>query len=164
VSAIVLIALTSLLAACASATRDNAVDARSPAVVAVAPEVRDACDRVHEIIASTPGLSVDRRDGSFHDEVFDRDFFGCVLDYSGTFSALTSDHDPSSRLHDVLGRKGWEEMLDHSADGPDGTRFAFRKGAVACFFEGRWDGGAAGDPDLPPQDWYKVFAGCTQAP
>jgi hypothetical protein len=59
---------------------------------------------------------------------------------------------------------GWEEMLDHSADGPDGTVFAFRRGGVACFFRGEWDGGADDDPEIPAGDWYKVHTGCTQAP
>ena len=166
--AVVATALLSALCACAPRNAD--VRAPSAAVqkpsraLSVAPEVRAACDRMYEIAAPLPGVSVVRHDGSFNDAILDRDFFGCVLDFSGNFAPLKGGPEPASALHQTLAGEGWEEIFDHSADGPDGTLFAFRKGAVTCFFEGRWDSGAVGDPELPPEDWYKVFAGCTQAP
>lgn len=51
-------------------------------------------------------------------------------------------------------------MAAYSADGTDGTSFAFRKAGVACLVRGTWDGGAAGDPRSPAEDWYKVAVFC----
>jgi len=52
-------------------------------------------------------------------------------------------------------------MAAYSADGRDGTSFAFRKARVACLVRGTWDGGAADDPKIPAMDWYKVAVFCT---
>jgi len=52
-------------------------------------------------------------------------------------------------------------MPAYSADGKDGTSFAYRKAGVACFARGTWDGGADGEPEIPPMDWYKVTFFCT---
>ena len=52
-------------------------------------------------------------------------------------------------------------MASYSADGKDGTAFAFRKSAVACLVRGEWNGGADGEPPIPGEDWYKVAVLCT---
>ena len=52
-------------------------------------------------------------------------------------------------------------MAAYSADGTDGTSFAFRKASVACLVRGTWDGGAADDPRIPARDWYRVTVFCT---
>jgi hypothetical protein len=52
-------------------------------------------------------------------------------------------------------------MMAYSADGTDGTSFAYRKEGVACLVRGQWNGGAAGEPEIPAEDWYKVTVLCT---
>ena len=52
-------------------------------------------------------------------------------------------------------------MPAYSADGKDGTSFAFRKARVACLVRCEWNGGADGEPEIPAEDWYKVAVLCT---
>lgn len=56
-----------------------------------------------------------------------------------------------------------QELPEFSADGHDGTSFAFRKGGAACFARGEWDGGADGEPEMPAADPYKVIVFCGEA-
>ena len=56
--------------------------------------------------------------------------------------------------------RGWQEEVNHSADGPDGTLFAYVRDGVICIFEGRWDGGDDSDPSVKPDDEYKGAGHC----
>jgi hypothetical protein len=123
-------------------------------------EVRAACDMAYRIATNTPGASVRRRTGTFADETLRRPVFGCGLDIAGSFKRAEKTGDASVRLRDSFMGAEWQEMGAYGADGTDGTSFAFRKGAVACLARGMWNGGAD-DPQVPPEDWYKVAFFCT---
>jgi hypothetical protein len=128
---------------------------------AVKSAVRSACDAAYAIAANTSGVSVLRRTGSFRDETLQKTVFGCGLAISGSFDQAGATGDAASRLHQSFYDQGWQEMPAYSADGTDGTSFAFRKAGVACLVRGKWDGGSADDPDIPAQDWYQVEVFCT---
>jgi hypothetical protein len=123
--------------------------------------VRTACDLAYRIAAKTPGVSVRRRTGTFTDETLRAPVFGCGLAISGSFARAEKTGDASVRLRQAFMDSAWEEMGAYGADGTDGTSFAFRKGGVACFARGTWNGGADGEPEIPPEDWYKVTFFCT---
>jgi hypothetical protein len=126
-------------------------------------EVRVGCDMSYRIATSTPGASVKRRTGTFADETLRRPVFGCGLDISGSFKRAEKTGDASVRLRDSFMDAQWQEMGAYGADGTDGTSFAFRRGTVACLVRGTWNGGAD-DPEVPPEDWYKVAMFCTSPP
>jgi hypothetical protein len=134
---------------------------QAPASRTVSGEVRAACEAAYAIAAKTPGVSIQRRTGTFNDETLRRPVFGCGLAISGSFSRAQATGDAAIRLRQEFSARAWQEMPAYSADGTDGTSFAFRKSAVACLVRGTWDGGAAGDPRLPAADWYKVAVFCT---
>jgi len=127
----------------------------------VSSEVGAACEEAYAIAEKIPGVSIQRRTGSFSDELLREPVFGCGLEISGSFARAQTTGDAASRLHDDLPARAWQEMPDYSADGTDGTSFAFRRAGVACLVRGTWDGGAAGDPEIPAEDWYKVAVFCT---
>ena len=127
---------------------------------AVPSAVRAACDMAFAIAKTTPGVSIRRSTGTFRDETLRMPMFGCGLALSGSFKRAEATGDAAIRLRDAFMAQGWTEMPAYSADGTDGTSFAFRKGAVSYLVRGTWDGGAADDPDLPPEDWYKVAMFC----
>jgi hypothetical protein len=115
----------------------------------------------YRVAMKTPGASVRRRTGTFSDETLQAPVFGCGLAISGSFAKAEITGDASVRLRQTLTDSAWEEMGAYSADGTDGTSFAYRKGTVACFARGMWNGGAADEPSVPPEDWYKVTFFCT---
>src|SRR5262249_46336352 len=127
---------------------------------AVSSEASAACDAAYAIAAKTPGVSIQRRIGTFSDETLRESVFGCGLSISGSFARAQTTGDAALRLRQEFSARAWQEMLAYSADGTDGTSFAFRKGGVACLVRGTWDGGAA-QPDIPAEDWYKVAGICT---
>jgi hypothetical protein len=127
----------------------------------VPKQVQIACDTAHAIAVKTSGVKIQRRTGTFKDELLQHPVFGCRLAISGSFARARSSGDAASRLRQEFLARGWEEMAAYSADGTDGTSFAFRKDKTACLFRGRWDGGSAADPVMPPQDWYRVTVACT---
>ena len=127
----------------------------------VPKQVHIACDTAYAIAVKTPGVKIQRRTGIFTDEVLQHPIFGCGLAISGSFARARSSDDAASRLRQEFLARGWEEMAAYSADGTDGTSFALRKDKTACLFRGRWDGGSAADPVMPPQDWYRVTVACT---
>jgi hypothetical protein len=124
-------------------------------------DVHAACDAAYAVARKTPGVSVRRRTGTFRDETLPRPVFGCGLAISGSFARAMSTDDAAVRLRHDFETRGWDEMGAYSADGTDGTSFAFRRANVACLVRGTWNGGAADEPDVPPQDWYKVAVFCT---
>lgn len=128
---------------------------QAPAARQLPSEVRAACDVSYGVATNTPGASVKRRTGTFTDETLPRAVFGCGLDISGSFKRAERTGDASVRLRNSFMNAQWQEMGAYGADGTDGTSFAFRKGTVACFVRGTWNGGAD-DPKVPAEDWYKV--------
>lgn len=138
-----------------------ALQKQAPAPRTASREVRAACDAAYAIAAKTPGVSIRRRTGTFRDETLQAPVFGCGLTISGSFARAKATDDAAERLRKGLSARAWEEMPAYGADGTDGTSFAFRKAGVACLVRGTWDGGAAGDPGIPAQDWYKVAVICT---
>jgi hypothetical protein len=145
------------LIASSQATAQTKV-AKPPAVPSA---VRAACDMAFAIAKATPGVSVRRSTGTFNDETLRMPIFGCGLALSGSFKRAEATGDAAIRLRDAFMAQGWTEMPAYTADGTDGTSFAFRRGAVSCLIRGTWDGGADDDPSLPPEDWYKVATFCT---
>ena len=131
-----------------------------PAQRTVPNEVRAACDAAYAIAVKTPGVSVERRTGTFRDETIKEPVFGCGLAVSGSFARAKATGSAADRLRQHFQTRGWQELAAYSADGTDGTSFAFRKAGVACLVRGTWDGGAADDPRIPALDWYKVTAFC----
>ena len=132
-----------------------------PAPRTVSREVRAACDAAYAIAAKTPGVSIQRRNGTFRDETLREPVFGCGLAISGSFARAQATGDTAVRLRNDFSARAWQEMPAYGADGTDGTSFAFRKAGVACLVRGTWDGGAAADPKIPAEDWYKVAMFCT---
>lgn len=124
-------------------------------------EVRAACDAAYAIAAQTPGVSIQRRIGTLSDETLRGPVFGCGLAIDGSFARAQATGDAAVPLRREFSARAWQEMLQYSADGTDGTSFAFRKAGVACLVRGTWDGGASDDPKIPAEDWYKVAVLCT---
>src|SRR5262245_62481757 len=108
---------------------------------AVSREVSAACDAAYAIAAKTPGVSIQRSTGTFSDETLRESVFGCGLAISGSFAQAQTTGDAVLRLRQDFPARAWQEMLAYSADGTDGTSFAFRRGGVACLVRGTWDGG-----------------------
>jgi hypothetical protein len=123
--------------------------------------VRTACDTAYTIAAGTPGVSIQRSTGLLSDEALRHPVLGCRLIISGSFARTEDGRDASVLLREGFTARGWLEMADYAADGKDGTQFGFRKEATACLCRGDWNGGADGEPEIPPEDWYKVSVLCT---
>lgn len=139
------------------------VPSRGPAQV-VAPKVRAACDLAYSVAAKTPGVKITRRTGNFRDETLRKPVFGCGLAVAGSFAKAGRTGDAATRLRDRFAADAWREIADYSADGSDGTSFAFEKSGVACLTRGSWNGGADDEPETPREDWYKVTVFCTSPP
>jgi hypothetical protein len=125
--------------------------------------VQDACDAAYTIAEKTPGITIQRSTGIFRDEAFPQPVLGCHLAISGSFALAPESGDAAERLPRDFGDMGWQNMPRYDADGKDGTRFAFHKEGVTCFFQGEWNGGSDGEPEIPREDWYKVFVLCTSS-
>jgi hypothetical protein len=131
----------------------NEVSAQDPAGL--------ACDLAYSIAAEIPGLSIQRSTGMFTNEALRRRVRGCRLVITGSFAHAPPGGDAANRLRDGFAAQGWQEMPSYSADGKDGTAFAFRKTEVACLFRGTWTGGADGEPSMPRKEAYRVSVLCT---
>jgi len=143
-------------------TSDGAAAQNQPGKPAtVSPQVRAACDTAYKIAAQTPGVSIRRSTGVFSDDALRQPVLGCRLAISGSFARAKTSGDAATRLRDAFQASGWQEIAGYSADGKDGTAFAFRKARVACLVRGEWNGGADGEPEIPAEDWYKVSVLCT---
>lgn len=140
---------------------DGAQQKQPPAATAISKAVRAACDAAYAVAAKTPGVSIQRRTGTFRDETLREPVFGCGLAISGSFARLKNTSDAAVRLREDFTGRVWQEMPAYSADGKDGTSFAFRNAGVSCLVRGTWDGGADGEPEIPAKDWYKVAVFCT---
>jgi hypothetical protein len=137
-----------------------ALGAQSAAMPA---NVRAACDEAFAIVAGTGGAKTRRSVGGFNDETFRAPIPGCRIDVSGSFKKAAKTGAAADRLRSAFEARRWEELPEFSADGHDGTSFAFRKGDVACFARGEWDGGADDEPEVEAADPYAVFVVCGSA-
>ena len=137
--------------------------AQSPTQIsgAASARVEAACDMARSIAAETPGVTIERSTGVFEDEALRSPVRGCRLTISGSFSRAPAGGDAATRLRDGFASRGWREMPAYSADGKDGTEFAFFEADVACLARGTWNGGADGEPPIPREDAYRVSVLCT---
>ena len=135
----------------------------APAQNALPADVRAACDNAFKIISKTQGIKTRRSTGSFNDETFRAPVPGCRIEIDGSFKKAEKSGAAADNFRDALEKTGWTELGEFSADGHDGTSFAFRKNDVACFARGEWDGGSDDEPEVPPSDPYKVTIICGKA-
>ena len=142
----------------ARATADSLRAATAASVQSV--RVRDWLDST---LVTMPGVKVEHTDGPFPDHRSGKEADGAGLTIHGKFGPLNGKPDPTAVAHQKLQDAGWQEDIEYSADGPDGTTFAMRKDGILCFVEGRWDGGDGSDPSYVPPDDYTVTIQCTGA-
>jgi hypothetical protein len=125
-------------------------------------DVKAACDTAFAIVSKAAGIKTRRSNGTFNDQGFRAPIPGCRIQVDGSFKKARTGS-AVDLLHTGLDARGWDELLEFSSDGPDGTSFAFRKDSVACFARGEWDGGADDEPGVPAGDSYKLTAICGKA-
>jgi hypothetical protein len=135
---------------------------RTAAPTAAEETTRAACDLAESLAGPGFKSSLRRSSGLFDHEAFPEPVPGCRLVITGSFEDTPPGEDAASRLQRGFGERGWREMPAHSADGKDGTAFAFRKAGVACFVRGTWDGGSDGEPSVPRERTYAVSVLCTR--
>lgn len=126
-------------------------------------DVKSACDAAMAILAGTTGIKTRRSNGTFNDETFRSPIPGCRILIDGSFKKAAKSGAAADNLHEGFMSRGWRELGEFSADGPDGTSFAFAKGEMACFARGAWDGGDDSEPDAPTDDGYKIVVICGKA-
>lgn len=132
--------------------------ARQP--VGLPADVRAACDSVHSLIIKTPGIKARRTSGTLADEMLRAPVAGCKIDIDGSMKALGKATAPTDGISQYLDAQQWTDVPEFSADGHDGTTFAYRKSGVACLVRGQWDGGSDDEPDAPAADPYQVLVLC----
>ncbi len=88
---------------------------------------------------------------------------GCRVDIDGSMKRLGKETLPSEQLAAAFEAQAWRQLVDFSADGHDGTIFAYAKGSAACLTSGEWDGGSDDEPDAPLADPYRVTVTCGNA-
>ncbi len=125
-------------------------------------KVRLTCDSLYYSILTIPKIIVYRTEGTFRDDNIRRDLTGCMIIISGSRSDLSGKPNPGDLIFKFLSDKGWLEKADYSADGPDGTSFAFSKYGIWCFVRGQWDGGDDADSTNVPGDIYQFIVHCTE--
>jgi hypothetical protein len=122
--------------------------------------VVEACGLIATVLGRAKGAKVTRSLGLVEDESERRERAGCAVSIDGSFAALGGAQGPLIQLREELERRGWQEDTSRSADGPDGTRFAFVSGIVICLFGGQWDGGDDSDPSYRPDDRFTAWGRC----
>ena len=131
--------------------------------VTIPADVRAACDFVNKMMAKTPGIKVRRSTGSFPLEMVKAPIAGCRVDVEGSMKRLGKADPPTDQLASSFEAHAWRQLADFSADGHDGTIFAYAKGSAACLVSGEWDGGSDDEPDAPLADPYRVTVTCGNA-
>jgi hypothetical protein len=126
-------------------------------------EVAAACDALHALIVKTPGITARRRSGSIADEMLRAPIAACAIDLEGSFEKLGKASHPTDRAAGYFEAQKWTQLPDFSADGHDGTVFAYRNRGAACLVRGEWDGGSDDAPNVPPADPYRVMVLCGTA-
>jgi len=66
---------------------------------------------------------------------------------------------PESIRHALQGA-GWAEDYVYSADGPDGTTYAYVCRDALCFVQGAWDGGDDSDSTYVPAPGVSIYLVC----
>lgn len=122
-----------------------------------------ACTLAHGVGIRTPGAKARRSNGSFRDEMITAPIDGCRVVIDGSMKALGTSPLPTDRLSAMLEKEGWVQLPEFSADGHDGTTFAYKRQQVACVVHGEWDGGSDDQPDAPVADPYRVTVVCGNA-
>ena len=130
---------------------------------AVPADIAAACDAAYSVGAKTAGTKMQRSTGSFRDEMVASPIDGCRVIIHGSMKALGKQALPTDRLGDTLEKQAWVQMPEFSADGHDGTSFAYKRANVACVIHGEWDGGSDDEPDAPLADRYRVTVLCGNA-
>ncbi len=125
-----------------------------------AQDIGMLCDSVAQAVTSMPSVTIARTDTVIRDPLTERATSGCRVHLTGSMSAFQQTGTPDEHLRSLLPTRSWTEDLSYAADGPDGTAFALRRGAVLCLFRGRWDGGDDADPTYVPSDRYELVVGC----
>jgi len=143
---------------------DQELPRRPPHLRPLPREVQAACDLAYEAAAKTPGVTIQRDTAVFSDQPVQPRAPGCRLVIDGSFAQTRGATPAVDRLAEQFSADGWEEMTEYSADGKDGTAFAFQKSEVLCHIRGEWNGGSDGEPEFPAEDWYKVTVLCSAAP
>jgi hypothetical protein len=126
-------------------------------------EVAAACDALHALMVKTPGITARRRSGSIADEMLRAPIAACAIDLEGSFKKLGKARQPTDRAAGYFDAQKWAPLPEFSADGPDGTVFAYRNRSVACLVRGEWDGGSDDEPNQPAADPYRVTVLCGTA-
>ena len=121
------------------------------------------CDALQAAVAKTPGIKAQRRSGVIADEMLRAPIAACTITIDGSVKRLGKATHPTDRVSDYFEAQKWDQLPDFSADGPDGTVFAYRKSGVSCLVRGEWDGGSDDEPDVPRADPYKVMVLCGNA-
>lgn len=137
-----------------------AADSMRAATAASVQSVR-VRDWLDSTLVTMPGVKVEQTDGPYADHRTGKNADGAGLMIHGKFGPLNGKPDPTAVAHQKLQDAGWQEDIEYSADGPDGTTFAMRKDGILCYVEGRWDGGDGSDPNYVPPDDYTVTIQCT---
>jgi hypothetical protein len=102
--------------------------------------VTAACDGAHRAVEKTPGMNERRRTGSFGDETLRAPIASCRIDISGSMKRLGNADLPTAALSEYFWAQKWTELIEFSADGPDGTSFAYRgNDGAACLVRGLLD-------------------------
>jgi hypothetical protein len=110
------------------------------AQTALPAAVTAACDGAHRAVEKTPGIEERRRTGSFSDETLRAPIASCRIDIDGSMKRLGKTDLPTEALNEYFGAQKWTELIEFSADGPDGTSFAYRgNNGAACLVRGQWD-------------------------
>lgn len=119
-----------------------------------------ACEDVSVVARKAPGTRVRRTSGSVSHELLRDSISGCRVHITGSFKSLGSATAVPERLREWFESNGWKELPEFSADGHDGTSFAYASERVGCLTRGAWDGGSDDQPDAPRADPYAVAVLC----
>lgn len=128
----------------------------------ISTQVREAAKEIYYVVRALPGTIAEELEGTFHDEYIKRDISVRMIVVSGAWSELAGRSSPEDTLFQYLSERGWTQEPRYSADGPDGTYFAFSKAGIWCFVRGRWDGGDDADSTYVPSDTYQYIVYCTE--
>jgi hypothetical protein len=120
------------------------------------------CDSVYDTILTIPQIIVSRIEGTFKDDVIQRELTGCIIVISGSWKELSGKASPGDLIFKFLSEKGWMEEVKYSADGPDGTSFALSKDEILCSVRGQWDSGDDADSTYVASDIYQFIVKCAE--
>lgn len=128
--------------------------------------VSAACDSAAGIVRAELSLTVERKEGEYHDSQHGEPRTGCRLTAEGSFKALPENSGPVDMLQAAFIRRGWRPDLRHSADGPDGSDVGMRRRDMLCLVTGSWEGGDDDDTvaraPTPAEDIYQIVVECAR--